>query len=69
MKSPTPQWIAVGAAPGFSEGRGASGFSTAFFIGVAAFAIACAMSVSAAVLDIKTLSTRADRVSGGDVLL
>jgi len=61
------QWIALGAAPSFSVG--ASLFSTALSIGIAAFAIVFAASVSAAVLDIKTLSTRADRVSGGDVLV
>ncbi|HWZ74776.1 MAG TPA: DUF6351 family protein [Casimicrobiaceae bacterium] len=69
MKSPLQQWIAAGAAPGFSESHGASLFSTALSVGVAAFAIVCAASVSAAVLDIKTLSTRPDRVSGGDVLV
>jgi hypothetical protein len=38
-------------------------------IGIATFAIAFAASISAAVLDIQTLSTRPDRVSGGDVLV
>src|SRR5207247_110314 len=37
--------------------------------GVGALALICAGVASATVLDIKTLSTRPDRVSGGDVLV
>jgi len=69
MKSRLQQRIALGVAPGFSEGRSASLFSTALPIGVAAFGFAFAASISATVLDIGTLSTRPDRVSGGDVLV
>src|SRR5439155_2761919 len=68
MKSRLQQRIAVGVASGFSR-RSASLFLTALSIGVAAFGFAFAAIVSAAVLDIRTLSTRPDRVSGGDVLV
>ncbi len=67
MKSSTQRPIAAGAVPRFSQGASVS--STALRIGIATFAIAFAASISAAVLDIQTLSTRPDRVSGGDVLV
>src|SRR5205085_10148876 len=69
MKSPIQQRIGAGVVRVSSRIRSASLFSTACSVGVTAFALACAANVAAAVLDIKTLSTRPDRVSGGDVLV
>src|ERR1700687_6038961 len=69
MKSHTPKWISRGPAPATSEGCEAFRFPRAWLTGIAACAIIGATSVSATVLDIKTLSTRPDRVSGGDVLV
>ena len=46
-----------------------AGLCRALSLGIAGCALFCAASASATVLDIKTLSTRPDRVSGGDVLV
>jgi uncharacterized tannase-like protein DUF6351/tannase/feruloyl esterase len=66
MGSFTQKWDADSAA---RLSRGGSRRSPVVAIGVAAFTALFAAGVSAAVLDIKTVSTRADRVSGGDVLV